>query len=71
MREAGIKACSPGIEAGSLGALLQLSQRLGYLLQLLNSGVMSLQCILNDLAGLVLTLSQFFQFYGILLLLLE
>ncbi|WP_054939154.1 hypothetical protein [Paenibacillus ihuae] len=67
VRETGIEACS----TGSLGALLQLSQRLGYLLQLLNGSVVALQCMLNDLGGLVLTLSQFFQFHGILLLLLE
>lgn len=71
MRETGIEACSAGSITGSLGALLQLSQRLGYLLQLLNGSVVALERMLNDLAGLVLTLSQFFQFHGILLLLLE
>ncbi len=71
VRETSVEAGSAGSITGSLGALLQLSQRLSYLLQLLNGSVVALQRVLYNLAGLVLTLSQFFQFHGILLLLLE
>lgn len=71
MRESGIEACSTGSISGCRGVLLQLSQGLSNLLQLLDSGIMALQCMLDDLGCLVLTLSQFFQFHRILLLLLE
>ncbi|MNP41135.1 hypothetical protein D3C76_1348190 [compost metagenome] len=54
-----------------LGTLLQLSQGLSYLLQLLYGGRMTLQCLLDYLACFVLTLSQFLQFGRVLLLLLE
>lgn len=48
-----------------------MSQRLGYLLQLLDSGVVSLKSTLNDLGCFMLTLSKFFQSNSILLFLLK
>ncbi len=79
----GIKMREPGIiawvcvialiciKAESLGALLQLSQGLSNLLQLLDSGTVTLQRLLDHLASFVLALSQFLQFGRVLLLLLE
>lgn len=54
-----------------LDRLLNLLAELGNMLQLLNGGMMALQCSLNDLCRSLLPLGQLLKLLGVLLLLLQ